>query len=172
MTGDNVIDASRKSVCLKAHLASTGSYFDAVNVLSATVRVEWEVESFARQQTSSGLGARLHWQRWRSTSSKEKRSKSKAWLLRKARWSDMLVLIKWQGRTMAVLLSQLQPIKGNKATNEAITHWHYSVAQGYCFLTHRRPECASLPKAHSAPKARRFWGPKAATPGSDSRWHA
>jgi hypothetical protein len=51
--------------------------------------------------------------------------------------SDMLVLIKWQGRTMAVPLSQLQPIgevkKGNKATNEAIADWHYWVAQGYLF---------------------------------------
>ena len=46
---------------------------------------------------------------------------------------DMLVLIKWQGRTMAVPLSQLQAIKGNKATNEAIADWHYWVAQAYCF---------------------------------------
>jgi hypothetical protein len=47
--------------------------------------------------------------------------------------SDMLVLIKWQGRTMAVPLSQLQAIKGSKATHEAISDWHYWVAQGYCF---------------------------------------
>jgi len=47
--------------------------------------------------------------------------------------SDMLVLIKWQGRTMAVPLSQLQAVKGNKATDEAIADWHYWVAQGYCF---------------------------------------
>jgi hypothetical protein len=47
--------------------------------------------------------------------------------------SDMLVLLKWQGRTMAVPLSQLQPIKGNKATNEAITDWHYWLAQACCF---------------------------------------
>lgn len=47
--------------------------------------------------------------------------------------SDMLVLIKWQGRTMAVPLSQLLAIKGNKATDEAIADWHYWVAQGYCF---------------------------------------
>jgi len=46
---------------------------------------------------------------------------------------DMLVLIKWQGRTMAVPLSQLQAIKGNTATDEAIADWHYWVAQGYCF---------------------------------------
>jgi hypothetical protein len=49
-------------------------------------------------------------------------------------WSgDMLVLIRWRGRTMAVPLSQLLPIKGDKATNEAIADWHYWVAQGYCF---------------------------------------
>lgn len=47
--------------------------------------------------------------------------------------SDMRVLIKWQGRTMAVPLSQLLAIKGNKATDEAIADWHYWVAQGYCF---------------------------------------
>jgi hypothetical protein len=47
--------------------------------------------------------------------------------------SEMLVLMKWQGRTMAVPLSQLQAIKGNKATDEAIADWHYWVAQGYCF---------------------------------------
>ena len=46
---------------------------------------------------------------------------------------DMLVLIKWQGRTMAVPLAQLQAIKGNKATDEAIADWHYWLAQGYCF---------------------------------------
>jgi Calcium binding len=47
--------------------------------------------------------------------------------------SDMLVLIRWQGRTMAIPLSQLQALTGNKATNEAIADWHYWVAQGYCF---------------------------------------
>ncbi|MHB8413215.1 MAG: calcium-binding protein [Candidatus Acidiferrales bacterium] len=46
---------------------------------------------------------------------------------------DMLVLIRWQGRNMAVPLSQLLAIEGDEATNEAITDWHYWVAQGYCF---------------------------------------
>jgi len=50
-----------------------------------------------------------------------------------ARSSDMLVLIRWQGRNVAVPLSQLLAIKGNDATNEAIADWHYWVAQGYCF---------------------------------------
>jgi hypothetical protein len=47
--------------------------------------------------------------------------------------SDMLVLIRWQGRSMAVPLSQLLTIKGDEATNEAIADWHYWVAHGYCF---------------------------------------
>ncbi len=47
--------------------------------------------------------------------------------------SDMLVLIRWQGRNMAVPLSQLLAIKRDKATNEAIADGHYWVAQGYCF---------------------------------------
>jgi hypothetical protein len=47
--------------------------------------------------------------------------------------SDMVVLIKWQGRTMGVPLSQLQAVKANKANNEAIADWHYWVTQGYCF---------------------------------------
>jgi len=47
--------------------------------------------------------------------------------------SDVLVLIRWQGRNVAVPLSQLLAIKGNDATNEAIADWHYWVAQGYCF---------------------------------------
>ena len=47
--------------------------------------------------------------------------------------SDMLVLIRWQGRTMAVPLSQLTAVDSDDATDEAIADWHYWVAQGYCF---------------------------------------
>ena len=47
--------------------------------------------------------------------------------------SDMLVLIRWQGRSMTVPLSQLLTINGDEVTNEAIADWHYWVAQGYCF---------------------------------------
>jgi len=46
---------------------------------------------------------------------------------------DMLVLIRWQGRTMAVQLSQLNAIAPDESTREAIEDWHYWVAQGYCF---------------------------------------
>jgi hypothetical protein len=47
--------------------------------------------------------------------------------------SDMLVLIRWQGRNMAVPLSQLVAIDAGGSTTEAIGDWHYWVAQGYCF---------------------------------------
>jgi len=47
--------------------------------------------------------------------------------------NDMLVLIRWHGRTMAVPLSQVVAIDADDATAEAIGDWHYWVAQGYCF---------------------------------------
>ncbi len=47
--------------------------------------------------------------------------------------ADMLVLIRWQRRTMAVPLSQLVPIDAGESTVEAIGDWHNWVAQGYCF---------------------------------------
>ncbi len=46
---------------------------------------------------------------------------------------DMLVQIRWQGRGMAVSLSQLEPIGADESTREAIGDWHYWVAQG-CVL--------------------------------------
>jgi hypothetical protein len=49
------------------------------------------------------------------------------------RSSDMLVQIRWQGRTMAVPLSQLTAIDPDEQTREAIKDWHYWVVQGYCF---------------------------------------
>jgi hypothetical protein len=45
---------------------------------------------------------------------------------------DMLVLVRWQGRKMAVPLSQLAAIDPDESTKEAIGDWHYWVAQGYC----------------------------------------
>ena len=47
--------------------------------------------------------------------------------------ADMLVLIRWHGRTMAVPLSQLVAVDPDEPTAEAIGDWHYWVAQGYCF---------------------------------------
>jgi hypothetical protein len=46
---------------------------------------------------------------------------------------DMLVLIRWHGRNVAVPLSQLTASDGDESTVEAITDWHYWLAQGYCF---------------------------------------
>jgi len=46
---------------------------------------------------------------------------------------DMLVLIRWQSRNLAVPLSQLATIDADESTSEAIGDWHYWVAQGYCF---------------------------------------
>lgn len=43
---------------------------------------------------------------------------------------DMLVVIRWQDRTMAVPLSQLTAVDSDA---EAVADWHYWVAQGYCF---------------------------------------
>ena len=47
--------------------------------------------------------------------------------------SDMLVQIRWQGRKMAVPLSQLTALDADESTTEAIGDWHYWVSQGYCF---------------------------------------
>jgi hypothetical protein len=46
---------------------------------------------------------------------------------------DMLVLIRWHGRIVAVPLSQLSAIDTDESTIEAIGDWHYWRAQGYCF---------------------------------------
>jgi hypothetical protein len=46
---------------------------------------------------------------------------------------DMLVQIRWQGRKMAVSLSQLAAIDADESTQEAIGDWHYSVSKG-CIL--------------------------------------
>jgi Calcium binding len=44
---------------------------------------------------------------------------------------DMLVQIRWQGRKMAVPLSQLEVIGADESTDEAIGDWHYWVGRGY-----------------------------------------
>jgi hypothetical protein len=47
--------------------------------------------------------------------------------------SDILVLIRWQRRKMAVPLLQLTALDADQSTAEAIGDWHYWVAQGYQF---------------------------------------
>jgi len=46
---------------------------------------------------------------------------------------DMLALIRWHGRNVAVPLSQLTATDADESTVEAIGDWHYWLAQGYCF---------------------------------------
>jgi Calcium binding/IS66 Orf2 like protein len=46
---------------------------------------------------------------------------------------DMLVLIRWHDRNVAVPLSQLTAIDENESTDQAIADWQYWVAQGYLF---------------------------------------
>jgi hypothetical protein len=46
---------------------------------------------------------------------------------------DMLVLIRWHVRNVAVPLSQLTAIDENESTDQAIADWQYWVAQGYLF---------------------------------------
>jgi hypothetical protein len=45
---------------------------------------------------------------------------------------DMLVLVRWQDRTMAAPLAQLTAVDPDESTAEAVGDWHYWVAQGYC----------------------------------------
>jgi hypothetical protein len=45
----------------------------------------------------------------------------------------MLALIRWQGRNVAVPLSQLVPLDAEESTIEAIGAWHYWVARGHRF---------------------------------------
>jgi hypothetical protein len=47
--------------------------------------------------------------------------------------ADMLVLIRWQGRTLAVPLSQLAAVKVDESTANALGDWHYWVSQAYLF---------------------------------------
>jgi hypothetical protein len=46
---------------------------------------------------------------------------------------EMFVLVQFAGRTLGVPLAQLDPVKPDKATREAIEDWRYRVAMGYEF---------------------------------------
>jgi len=46
---------------------------------------------------------------------------------------EMFVGVAWEGRTLAVPLSQLGIIKADKATTQAVEDWYYWVARGYEF---------------------------------------
>lgn len=46
---------------------------------------------------------------------------------------EMFVEVTWQGRKLAVPLSQLEPVKVDIETQRAVKDWHYWVARGYQF---------------------------------------
>ena len=46
---------------------------------------------------------------------------------------EMFVNVTWQGRNLAVPLAQLEGIKVDDETQEAIEDWHYWIARGYQF---------------------------------------
>lgn len=46
---------------------------------------------------------------------------------------EMFVEIKWQDRDFGVPLAQLEAVKADRLTQEAIADWHYWVKRGYQF---------------------------------------
>jgi len=46
---------------------------------------------------------------------------------------EMFVMITWEDRKLAVPLAQLEAIRADKATRQAVEDWHYCVQQGYEF---------------------------------------
>jgi hypothetical protein len=47
---------------------------------------------------------------------------------------EMFVQIEWQGRSLGVPLTQLEPIDVDEASEEAIADWHYWVNSGHQFF--------------------------------------
>jgi hypothetical protein len=45
----------------------------------------------------------------------------------------MLVMVSWQGQSLAVPLDQLKPYSANNETLQAVADWHYWVKRGYEF---------------------------------------
>lgn len=46
---------------------------------------------------------------------------------------EMFVTVTWEHGTLAVPLAQLETLKADKATRQAVEDWHYWVEQGYEF---------------------------------------
>lgn len=46
---------------------------------------------------------------------------------------EMFVMVRWQRRTLAVPLAQLEGVGVDEETQQAIEDWHYWVAQGHEF---------------------------------------
>ncbi|HEY1189004.1 MAG TPA: calcium-binding protein [Gemmata sp.] len=47
--------------------------------------------------------------------------------------SEIFVTIRWEKDGLAVPLAQLEPIKADPETEQAVADWHYWVARGYQF---------------------------------------
>jgi len=47
--------------------------------------------------------------------------------------SEMFVRVRWHGRSLAVPLSQLEPLAADSETKEAVADWHYWLGRGYEF---------------------------------------
>ncbi len=47
--------------------------------------------------------------------------------------SEMFVRVRWRGRSLAVPLSQLEPLAADPETKEAVADWHYWLGWGYEF---------------------------------------
>jgi len=46
---------------------------------------------------------------------------------------EMFITLRWERRSLAVPLAQLEPIQADKMTRQAVEDWHYWVKQGYEF---------------------------------------
>ena len=46
---------------------------------------------------------------------------------------EMFITLRWEQRTLAVPLAQLEPIQADKMTRQAVEDWHYWFKQGYEF---------------------------------------
>jgi hypothetical protein len=49
-------------------------------------------------------------------------------------YREMFVTVSWDNQTLAVPLEQLEPVRADKTTRQAIGDWHYWLRQGYEFL--------------------------------------
>ena len=47
--------------------------------------------------------------------------------------SEMFVRVRWRGHSLAVPLSQLEPLAADPETKEAVADWHYWFGRGYEF---------------------------------------
>jgi hypothetical protein len=47
--------------------------------------------------------------------------------------SEMVVRVRWRNRSLAVPLSQLEPLTPDPETKEAVADWHYWLGRGYQF---------------------------------------